>query len=112
MFYEEMATNLSDSIKKISLFFNKTVTKQEIEMLTEHLGIKKFRENTSVNGVELKRAGIMVGGEQGFVRKGKTKSGWSEEFTPELKGRAFNWVKENSRKFCVRYPVKDFENLV
>nr|CAD7206551.1 unnamed protein product [Timema douglasi] len=43
-------------------------------------------------------------GEQEFIRKGKT-GGWSEEFTPGLQEKAYQWIQENLQKTDLRLPL-------
>lgn len=104
-----MDKNLEGTIREISGFLNKTITEQQIAELKDHLDINNFRKNQAVNGDILFELGAGIKGEQPFVRKGKTKGGWNDEFTPELKQRAFKWIRENYQKFSVRFPV-DFND--
>lgn len=105
MFYEDMSKDLPGTIRKIATFLGKAITDEEIAKLREYLKIDNFRNNEAVNGSELTDVGVLVKGEQGFVRKGRT-GAWSEEFTSELIERADRWIEENLKDTDLRFPLK------
>lgn len=105
MFYEDMNQDLPATIRKVATFLGKSFTEEQVERLADHLHIRNFKKNPSVNCEELKGIKLLNSGEQGFVRSGKS-DGWSNEYTPELKERAMKWIEENSKDLEFRFPIK------
>lgn len=104
MFYEDMNKDLPGTIRKVAKFLDKSMTEAQVERLADHLHIRNFKNNPSVNCEELKRIKLLNSGEQGFVRSGKS-DGWSDEYTPELKERVLKWIEENSKDLDFQFPV-------
>lgn len=52
-------------------FFGKEFSDEEVERLCNHLSIENFKNNKSVNYDVMKELGILITGEQSFIRKGK-----------------------------------------
>lgn len=65
--------NLKATITKISKFYGKDFTEEEINKLAEYLNIVNFRNNKSVNYSQMAEIGLLKENEQGFVRNGKFK---------------------------------------
>lgn len=84
-------------------FLDTKLDEEELESLEDHLRIENFRKNSSVNYDILKELGILVQGEQGFVRNGKT-DGWKEYFKGELNDRANKWIADNLKNTDIRFP--------
>ena len=105
MFYEDMNRDLPSTIRKVATFLGKSYTDDQVTKLADHLHIKNFKNNPSVNCEELKRIKLLNSGEQGFVRSGKI-DGWSHEYTPELKERVLKWIEENSKDLEFKFPVE------
>lgn len=57
-------------IRRVSDFLNKTYSEEQIQQLCQHLDIKNFKKNKSVNNERLMDIGVHIRNEQGFVRKG------------------------------------------
>lgn len=55
----------------MSKFFKKQFTEEQVIKLCDHLNIDSFKKNKSVNYDVMKELGILIPGEQGFIRKGK-----------------------------------------
>lgn len=51
----------------------------------------------------LKELGILVQGEQDYVRKGKTRD-WRNYFDEDLNKRADQWIQENQKLVGVKFP--------
>lgn len=60
--------DLPGSVKRIAEFLGKEITDEQTQRLCEHLDIKNFRNNESVNPGWLKATGNA--GEEGFIRQG------------------------------------------
>ncbi|KAJ8913237.1 hypothetical protein NQ315_016180 [Exocentrus adspersus] len=105
LFYEDInkVVNLIDSIKTVSNFLGRKYSDSEYETLAEHLDIHNFRRNKSVNFDNLKRLGILVSSEEGFVRKGKN-GGWKDYFDEQLNARADRWIEENLKGTDLKFP--------
>ncbi|KAG8335827.1 hypothetical protein J6590_059362 [Homalodisca vitripennis] len=104
LFYEEMNKDIKSTINQVSEFLlGSRLSEKDTDRLANYLDITNFRSNPAVNYQPLREAGILVEGEQGFIRKGKN-GGWVEEFTPELNKRADKWIHENLRQTDLRFP--------
>lgn len=57
-------------MRRVEKFFNKQFTDEEIDRLCDHLSIDNFKNNKSVNYDVMKELGILIPGEQAFIRKG------------------------------------------
>lgn len=51
-------------------FLGKNFTDEEVSKLCSHLSIENFKNNKSVNYDVMKELGILIPGEQAFIRKG------------------------------------------
>lgn len=58
------------AIRRIGEFFGKTFTEEQIAGLCEHLNIKNFKNNKSVNNEDMRDTGMFDANET-FIRKGK-----------------------------------------
>lgn len=104
MFYEDMNSDLTGTIRKVADFLGKSYSEEQVDKLADYLHIRNFKNNRAVNCEELKGIQLLKSGEQGFVRSGKS-DGWSVEYTAELKERAKKWIEENSRDLEFKFPV-------
>ena len=57
IFYEEMKADIKSVINKVCEFLDSTLTEDQIQELVDHLDIKNFRNNSSVNQEHLKQLG-------------------------------------------------------
>lgn len=90
-------------MKKFALFLNKTFNDEQIKQLENHLKIENFRSNKSVNFLQLKELGILIDGEQGFVRNGKNGS-YKDTFNKELDKIANKWIEDNLKGSDIVFP--------
>lgn len=95
--------NLNSTLKKVANFLGKQLGEEDFKKLENHLNIDNFRKNTAVNYSELRELGILIDGEQGFVRNGKICS-WKGNFDDELEKAADKWVEENLKGTDIRFP--------
>ncbi|XP_045478224.1 sulfotransferase 1B1-like [Harmonia axyridis] len=103
MFYEEMVKNTKQAIRTVQNFLGTNYDEQELNTLQEHLKIEHFRNNSSVNFDVLKSLGILITGEQEFIRKGKN-GGWKDKFDKDLNEKADRWIEENLKRTDLRFP--------
>lgn len=95
---------MAQVIEKVSKFFGKTYTNEQIDKLKDHLNIKNFRNNPMVNGQDLKDCGISPKNSS-FIRKGQN-GDWKNYFTEELKVEANKWISENLADTDLQFPTK------
>ncbi|KAJ8913236.1 hypothetical protein NQ315_016179 [Exocentrus adspersus] len=104
LFYEDINKVISSAAsKKVSNFLGKKYSDSEYETLAEHLDIENFRRNKSVNLDNIKGLGVLISGEEGFVRNGKC-GGWKDYFDEELNARADRWIDENLKDTDLKFP--------
>lgn len=81
------------------------MTDDEVSKLTTYLSIENFKNNTSVNQIEMKEVKILNPTEEAFVRNGKTNlTGWQKEYTSEIIERMEIWIKTNLKETDMRFP--------
>lgn len=95
MFYEEMTKNVPAVLNKLSSFLDVQLDPDQMEKLVDHLSIKNFRNNKSVNFDLLGQVGVCINGEEGFIRKGKV--GNSSDFDEELSKKYEEWLEYNRK---------------
>lgn len=97
-----MLVDLPGTISKVGKFLDFTPDAVGLEKLVNHLSIKNFRENKSVNMNEMAEVGILRRGEAAFVRKGgkdnDAKQQDQKEFVdnPKLLKIANDWIQQNT----------------
>ncbi|XP_075969856.1 sulfotransferase 4 [Anticarsia gemmatalis] len=106
LFYEELSKDLKASVHRVTKFFGKEFSDEEIERLCDHLSIDNFKNNKSVNYDVMKELGIQLTGEQSFIRKGKA-GGWRDYFDEEMTQQAEQWIADNLRDTDLRFPHLD-----
>ncbi|KAH8401610.1 hypothetical protein KR009_006778 [Drosophila setifemur] len=100
--YEDMLVDLPGTVHSIADFLECPPKPEDMDKLLDHLSIKSFRENKSVNMHEMASVGILNQGEAGFVRSGaKTARQPQREFVenPKLLISANEWVEQNVKCF-------------
>ncbi|XP_039482890.1 sulfotransferase 1C4 [Drosophila santomea] len=100
--YEDMLADLPGAIHSIASFLECPLKAEDMDRLLDHLSIKSFRENKSVNMHEMASVGVLNKGEAGFVRSGaKTACQPQQEFVenPKLLKSANEWVEQNIKSF-------------
>lgn len=63
--------DLPAAVRRVAAFLDKDFSEDEIAKLCDHLNIDNFKKNKSVNFDIMKELGILIPGEQAFIRKGK-----------------------------------------
>jgi len=83
--------NLRGEIEKVCKFLGKSLSDEQLELLTKHLRFDSVVKNSAINFLESK-------GESKepckFIRKGKT-GDWKNHFSPELNVRLDEWIKKS-----------------
>ncbi|KAL5275453.1 hypothetical protein ACFFRR_001369 [Megaselia abdita] len=103
IFYEEMNNDIRKTINRISSFMGRSYSKEQVEQLAEHLNIKSFKCNNSVNGLEMRKVKILNEREGDFIRNGII-NGSDYELTPELQKEMNKWISENLEKSGIIFP--------
>ncbi|CAH2073440.1 unnamed protein product, partial [Iphiclides podalirius] len=106
LFYEELSKDLAACARRVAKFLGKRVTDEEINKLCDHLNIKNFKKNKSVNLEDMKELGFL-NKKESFIRKGKV-GGWRDYFDEEMTIEAERWIKENLQGTDFRFPQTDF----
>ncbi|GLH03813.1 Sulfotransferase [Gryllus bimaculatus] len=103
LFYEEMNNDLKSVVEKTANFLKKETSTEDIEILCQHLDIKNFRNNPSVNFSVFKEVGMLTEGEQDFIRKGKNGS-YNDLFDLQLLVRANAWINKHLQNSDLHFP--------
>ncbi|KAK5640943.1 hypothetical protein RI129_009490 [Pyrocoelia pectoralis] len=95
LFYDQMnKIDLQKTIQKVAYFLGKDINNDQLTKIVNHLKIENFRNNKSLNGVDLLELGILNSGEEGFVRKGKTGSSMDIS-NSEVNEKIDKWIEKN-----------------
>lgn len=93
--------DLEGSLRQLSRFLEKPLNDEDLPKLLDHLNIKNFKNNPSINGKDLIDVKILAKGAQGFVRLGSTEK--NDELTPEMAERIDKWILENLKDSDFRF---------
>lgn len=93
--------DLEGSLRQLSRFLEKPLNDEDLPKLLDHLSIKNFKNNPSINGEDLIDLKILAKGAQGFVRLGSTEK--NDELTPEMAERIDKWILENLKDSDFRF---------
>ncbi|XP_011706861.1 PREDICTED: sulfotransferase family cytosolic 1B member 1-like [Wasmannia auropunctata] len=99
LFYEDLIKDLPGNIRKITAFFDKSYSDEQIAKLVEHLKIENFRKNPMVN--QLSSPNVIK--PEMFIRQGMTGS-WKEMFTPEIEEKFNKWITDNLKDTDLIFP--------
>ncbi|XP_047988801.1 sulfotransferase 1C4-like [Leguminivora glycinivorella] len=103
IFYEDMRRDLPSNVKLIADFLGKEATEEQIMKLCDHVDIKNFKKNESVNPSWMTKMNGTVENNNNFIREGKT-GGWREHFDEEMTAQAERWLRENLADSDLRFP--------
>ncbi|XP_063620660.1 sulfotransferase 1C4-like [Cydia splendana] len=101
IFYEDMKKDLPATVRRIADFLGKEATDEKIMKLCEHVDIKNFKKNKSVNPTWMAKIGNP--NSEGFIRNGKAGT-WREHFDDEMVAQAQRWMRENLAGSDLRFP--------
>ncbi|KAL7736751.1 hypothetical protein ACLKA6_015603 [Drosophila palustris] len=97
--YEDMLVDLPGTVRRLGEFLDFMPNEDDLEKLLDHLNIKNFRQNKSVNMDQMSKIGVMNEGEAAFVRKGgdPKQQQDQQEFLdyPHLLKIANEWIQQN-----------------
>ncbi|KAL7736752.1 hypothetical protein ACLKA6_015604 [Drosophila palustris] len=97
--YEDMLVDLPGTVRRLGEFLDCMPNEDDLEKLLDHLNIKNFRQNKSVNMNQMSKIGVMNEGEAAFVRKGgdPKQQQDQQEFLdhPHLLKIANEWIQQN-----------------
>ncbi|CAK1545179.1 unnamed protein product [Leptosia nina] len=102
LFYEELQKDLKSVVLRVSEFFGKTYTEEQVLALCDHLTFSNFKANPAVNSDLLKDIGLVQPTHE-FIRKGKT-GGWRDYFDEEMMVQSDKWIADNLRNTDLRFP--------
>ncbi|CAH2240193.1 jg1758 [Pararge aegeria aegeria] len=103
LFYEELSKDLPAAVRRVSKFFGKQFTEEQLTRLCEHLSIESFKQNKSVNYDVMSELGILQAGTDTFIRKGKA-GGWRDYFDEGMTSEAEKWISDNLQDTDMRFP--------
>lgn len=98
--YEDMKKDLKSSLQRVSAFFNKSYTDEQLNALAQHLSFDTMKNNSSVNFREwvefllekTNRTDKLSDQDYLFIRRGEV-DGWRRELDPELMKELDEWTK-------------------
>ncbi|KAG5881193.1 hypothetical protein JTB14_034970 [Gonioctena quinquepunctata] len=102
LFYEDTIKDKKRTIIKMAEFLGKSLSKEEIDTLEEHLNIEKFRKNQSVNFEHLVQFGV-ASADTSFINKGKL-GGWKDYFVGDLEKEVNEWIEDNLKGTDLKFP--------
>ncbi|KAI8434548.1 hypothetical protein MSG28_003096 [Choristoneura fumiferana] len=104
LFYEDMKKDMPSTLRRVSSFFGKEYSAEQLAALCEHLDIKNFKNNESINPAWMKAdSPLTFGGREEFVRKGKV-GGWRDYMDAEMQAEAARWIQDNLADTDLRFP--------
>lgn len=89
------------AIRKVSNFFGKSYSNDQVAKLAEYLRFDNFKNNSSVNSDQLGDEGGLKKGV--LIREGKVK-GWHKLITPEMEAKIDEWTKDNLKDCDIEFP--------
>jgi hypothetical protein len=90
LFYEDLISDLRGSLIKLADFLGKPLSEADLPKLLDHLHIKNFKNNPSINCQNLVDVKICAGDAQGFVRNGSVQK--NSELTVEMVSEIDSWI--------------------
>jgi hypothetical protein len=102
MFYEDLILNLPEQLKKLSTFLNKPINDDDLPKLMDHLHIKNFKNNPSINCRNLIDVKILSSNAQSFIRNGNISK--NSELTKEMSHKIDKWMEKNLKDTDIKFP--------
>ncbi|XP_073943401.1 uncharacterized protein [Choristoneura fumiferana] len=103
MFYEDVIKDKQAAIRRVSNFFGREYSEDEVMKLCEHLDISNFKTNDSVNFASAKFAAMRNNDAEPFIRKGVAGS-WYASFDVGMREQAARWMRHNLAGTDLRFP--------
>jgi hypothetical protein len=101
LFYEDLIADLRGSLVKLAEFLGKPLSEADLPKLLDHLHIKNFKNNPSINCQNLVDVKILSNDAPSFVRNGSTEK--NSEMTPEMVNEIDEWIADNLRDTDFRF---------
>ena len=92
---------MPDVIKKMSEFYDRPCTDEEIAKLTKHLEFESFRENPMIGARQINGQDSIC--KKMYIRKGEI-GGWDDLMTPEIEARVDKWMEKNLADTTLEFP--------
>jgi len=93
--------DLKASLKKLADFLERPLNADDIDGLMQHLNVKSFQKNASVNNEHMVNAQLMKSANQ-FVRRGQI--GGNPELTPEIAEKIDEWIERSLMDSDMKFP--------
>ncbi|XP_065082227.1 luciferin sulfotransferase-like [Ochlerotatus camptorhynchus] len=98
--YEDMKKDLKSTLKRVSAFFNKSYSDEQLAELEQHLSFDSMKKNSAVNYrdrvefflTKTNRADKLTDQNYLFMRRGEV-DGWKRELEPKLQHALEEWTK-------------------
>lgn len=101
LFYEDLLSDLKGSLRELSDFLGKPLRDADYPKLLDHLHIKNFKNNPSINCKNLEDVRILSKDAQGFVRNGSVEK--NTELSPKMIQQMDKWIEENLKDTDFRF---------
>lgn len=101
LFYEDLLSDLKGSLKELSDFLGKPLQDADYPKLLDHLHIKNFKNNPSINCKNLEDVKILSKDAQGFVRNGSVEK--NTELSSKMIQQMDKWIEENLKDTDFRF---------
>ncbi|KAJ6638636.1 Sulfotransferase 1C4 [Pseudolycoriella hygida] len=101
LFYEDLVVDLEKSLKKLAAFLEKPLKDDDLPELMQHLNIKNFKQNSSVNHEFLAKFATE---NWEFIRQGGV--GSNPEMTPQIMEKIEEWTDRQLSGTDLKFPHK------
>lgn len=99
--FEDMKKDLKTSVKLIAAFLEKSLTEEEIEIISNHCSFKKMSSNSKANYSHWKESG-MANKDQTFMRKGEI-GDWKNYFDESANKTMDDWIQKHFGDTDIRF---------
>lgn len=94
--YEEMKKDLRTSIEKVALFLEKTIPKDKMELLLDHLSFENMKKNSACNLEPLLKLKTGEAKNDTLMRKGEI-GDWKNYLSPEMSQKFDEFIARNTQ---------------
>ncbi|KAG5673429.1 hypothetical protein PVAND_003477 [Polypedilum vanderplanki] len=101
LFYEDLISDLRGSLIKLADFLGKPLKDEDLPKLLDHLHIKNFKNNPSINCQNLVDVKILANNAASFIRNGSTAK--NSEMTVEMIQEIDEWINDKLRDSDFRF---------
>jgi len=100
IFYEDLVMNLRGSLIKLADFLERPLDNDDLPALMDHLSVKNFKNNTSVNKESLVKYNVMT--KKDFIRRGEI--GGNPEMTLQIAEKFDKWSEQKLARSDLKFP--------